>query len=112
ISTEVTISTPTKLKTTSFADFAKGAVIATVFVSALMDAIEQAEIPAELLLVQLLTWFRVPPTASVGVCPEMGFPYASLNVTVTVDVLVRLALTGVVALIVEFELSTAPAKKV
>lgn len=79
-----------------------------VLFSATVELTVQVETPDPLVAEQALTVFPVPPTDKVGIKPLTGLLFASLTVTVTVEVAEPFATTGEVAEISELAARAGP----
>jgi hypothetical protein len=99
-------------KTTVPSDFATGVRIERVLLSAVVEARVQVATPVTSVAEQAASVLLVPVAANVGVRPSTGLLFASFNVTVTVDVAMPSATTGLVPVMVEFAATGMPAVKV
>ena len=101
------------VKTTVPPVFETGAVIESVFVSAVSELKVQVESPDAFVAEQEPCTFVVPVfvAENVGVSPETGLLFTSLRLIVTVEVAEPLAITGPVPVIVEFAATGVPAVK-
>lgn len=89
-----------------------GEVMERVFTSAIVEASVQVATPLASVDEHADSVFPVPVALKTGVVPTTKLLFASLNVTVTADVAIPSAVTGLVPVMLEFAMAAGPAVKV
>mgnify|MGYP000437965096 CR=1 FL=1 len=109
---ELEIEAASAVKVTIPSAFTNGVAIESVLISALVLASVHVASPEASVTEQAEAVLFVPDAVKVGVCPGTGLLLASRKVTVTVDVALPFATTGLVPVMFEFTATGVPALKV
>jgi hypothetical protein len=109
---ELATAAESAVKVTVPSAFTNGVAIESVLISAFVLASVQVAIPEASVTEHAEAVLFVPEAVKVGVWPGTGLLLASRNVTVTADVALPLATTGLVPVIFEFTATGVPAVKV
>jgi hypothetical protein len=109
---EFAMEAASAVKVTVPSAFTNGVAIESVLISALVELKVQVASPEALVTEHAEAVLLVPEAVKVGVWPGTGLLLASRKVTVTVEVALPLAITGLVPVMFEFTATGVPGLKV